>query len=188
MLHIFKIKKGIDYMADSKITVEHILEVNKELKTGASLSSLERSKMLGMSRKAYKNNALKLNYKFDADVNEFLFIGDNNLNVTTVTKDNTIINKRVNEEKKITKKEDTKYIELEQRIKALEDLVLHSNTTVNNNFIMDSRVSKDVLTRSIKVDKQIIRDFTNLCETKLAMYSKQDLISQALLEFTDKYK
>lgn len=187
MLYFLKNKKGFINMADSKITVNHILEVNKELKNGASLSSLERVKFLGMSRKAYKNNALKLNYKFDAGANQFLLI-DHNLNVTTVTKDNTVTNNRVSKEKKITKKEDTKYLELEQRIKALEDLVLHSNTIVSTNFVMDSRVTKDVLTRSIKVNKQIMNDFTELCETKLSMYSKQDLISQALLEFTIKYK
>lgn len=182
MLSIFNKKGVIKKMGNSKITIEDIEFVNTKLSEGASLNSLDKDRTLKMSRKAFKNNALKLSYIYDAELNKFIK-DENIVSNTTVTRSNkqVAIKKTDNKEDKIK--------ELENRIKALEDIVLLNNTNVTfNDFELDSRVlNNDIITRSIKVSKTAINAFNNVAENKLNMYSKQLLISQALLEFAEKY-
>ena len=68
--------------------------------------------------------------------------------------------------------------------------MLHNNTSVTpNQFILDSRtLSTDIKVRSFKVSEKALNEFIELAESKLNMYSKQNLFTQALLEFVDKYK
>lgn len=181
MLLKFK-KRGYKEMGNSKITIEDIEFVNMKLSEGASLNSLDKDRTLKMSRKAFKNNALKLSYIYDAELNKFIK-DENIVSNTTVTRSNkqVAIKKTDNKEDKIK--------ELENRIKALEDIVLLNNINVTfNDFELDSRVlNNDIITRSIKVSKTAINAFNNVAENKLNMYSKQLLMSQALLEFAEKY-
>ena len=178
MLSIFNKKGVIKKMGNSKITIEDIEFVNTKLSEGASLNSLDKDRTLKMSRKAFKNNALKLSYIYDAELNKFIK-DENIVSNTTVTRSN----------KQVANNKEDKIKELENRIKALEDIVLLNNTNVTfNDFELDSRVlNNDIITRSIKVSKTAINAFNNVAENKLNMYSKQLLISQALLEFAEKY-
>lgn len=146
-----------------------IEEVNQLLREGKSLNKL--SEFLGVQKNTIKNHYQKLGYQFDRAVNQF--VQNNN----SVTQSNT----------PVKQKKDMNYIELEQRIKALEDKIFSKNKT--SNFTLDSRVLRsDIKTRSIKISASAMQSFMNLAETKLNMYAKQDLLAMALLEFTDKYK
>ena len=188
MLLLNKIITGVKEMADCKITIEHIELANNALANGASLNKLDKTDTLaGLSRKAFKNNALKLGYIFNNDLNKFII--DSNLSNTTVT---PRANKAIAINK--DKKKADKMIEFEKRIEKLESIIetlmLQGNTKVTyNDFTLDSRVlNNDIMTRSIKVSKASMEAFSAVAEEKLSMYSKQDLISQALWEFVDKYK
>lgn len=163
-----------------KINIDDIKEVNRKLKEGESLNSLDKNGTLKMSRKAFKNNALKLGYFYNRELN--LFICDKNVTPVTQIK---------SKEKTPNADEKDKAIEdILERLKILEEKVLHNNTFVTpNQFILDSRtLSTDIKVRSFKVSEKALNGFIELAESKLNMYSKQNLFTQALLEFVDKYK
>lgn len=154
-------------------------EVNKLFQEGTSLNKL--AEILGVHKNTIKNHYQKLGYKYDRALHQFI---KNDGVTVSVTKSNTPL-----KQKKETNK-DMNYIELEKRVKALEDRFNALNPkTIESDFILDSRVLRtDIKTRSIKVSATAMEAFTTLAETKLSMYSKQDLLSQALIEFADKYK
>ncbi|EPB8257228.1 hypothetical protein ACRTGI_003054 [Clostridium perfringens] len=163
-----------------KINIDDIKEVNRKLKEGESLNSLDKNGTLKMSRKAFKNNAIKLGYFYNRELN--LFICDKNVTPVTQIK---------SKEKTTNAAEKDKAIEdILERLEILEEKVLHNNTSVTpNQFILDSRtLSTDIKVRSFKVSEKALNEFIELAENKLNMYSKQNLFTQALLEFVDKYK
>ncbi|MDM0987642.1 hypothetical protein [Clostridium perfringens] len=163
-----------------KINIDDIKEVNRKLKEGESLNSLDKNGTLKMSRKAFKNNAIKLGYFYNRELN--LFICDKNVTPVTQIK---------SKEKTPNADEKDKAIEdILERLEILEEKVLHNNTSVTpNQFILDSRtLSTDIKVRSFKVSEKALNEFIELAESKLNMYSKQNLFTQALLEFVDKYK
>ncbi|MDV4152730.1 hypothetical protein R0131_18025 [Clostridium sp. AL.422] len=178
-----------------------IIEVNELLKKGYSLNQLEKDKILECSRKAFKNRAAKINYQYDDNIKQFIKISNtisvtnsnsninSNTNSNSVTNSNTEVTLRKSKEAiiKNTKETDLILQSLEERIKALESIVLQNNTKVTpDTFTIE--LKKDIITRSIKVSKTIIDDFNNLAETKFSMYNKQDLLNKALTEFVEKYK
>lgn len=146
-----------------------ILDVIEKLNNGMSLNAL--SKEIGKDRKTLKRYYEGLGYTYVTELRNFV----KKKIEPSVTESNT---------------NDDKYKDLEQRLKALEDIVMQMQSkSPKSDFELDSRVLKnDIMIRSIKVSKNAMDAFTKVAENKLSMYSKQDLISQALLEFTDKYK
>ena len=169
-----------DMMAICKINIDDIREINKRLEEGESLNSLDKNGTLKMSRKAFKNNAIKLGYFYNRELN--LFVCDENVTPVTPIK---------SKEKTSNADEKDKVIkDILERLKILEEKVLHNNTSVTpNQFILDSRtLSTDIKVRSFKVSEKALNEFIELAESKLSMYSKQNLFTQALLEFVDKYK
>lgn len=75
------------------------------------------------------------------------------------------------------------------RLKILEDKVLQSVTSPSCTFILNEKLKDiEIVTRGIKVDKNALKEFDNLASTKLAQFTKQELLSQALLEFVARYK
>lgn len=145
-----------------------IVEVIEKMNTGMSLNQL--AKEVGKDRKTVKRYYENLGYTYVTEVRNFV----KNKNECNITISNT---------------NDNKYKDLEDRIKILEDIVLSNNTNATQNrFELDSRVLKnDIMTRSIKVSKSAMNTFNKVVERNLSMYTKQDLISMALLEFADKY-
>ena len=146
-----------------------ILEVIEKLNSGMSLNTL--AKEIGKDRKTVKKHYEKLGYSYVTELRNFV----KNKVESNVTESNT---------------DDDKYKALEERLKNLEDTVKQMQSKpFKNDFELDSRVlNNDIMTRSIKVSKASMEAFSAVAEKKLSMYSKQDLISQALWEFVDKYK
>lgn len=183
LLKVLLKNRGVDFVNEDKI-----IEVNKLLLEGYSLNKLEKNNVLECSRKAFKNRAAKLNYNYNDEIKQFVKIDDINNITNSVTNNNTKVISRKSQEKIVKSKEKDLTLEaLEERVKILEDLVLHNNTKVTlNNFSIE--LKKDIITRSIKVSKSVMKSFTDLAESKFNMYNKQDLLSKALLEFVEKYK
>ena len=188
LLRLFRKEKGVLEMNEEKI-----FEINKLLATGSSLNQLDKNGILECSRKAFKNRALKIGYSYDDSLKQFVYDG-------TVTPNNTDVTPRKSAAKNI-KSRDSKKADnnqelllnidaLEKRLKDLEDLVLHNNTAVTqDNVISLNPLAKgEVVTRSIKATKEALDAFNNIAEDKLSLYPKQQLFSQALLEFAEKYK
>ena len=80
--------------------------------------------------------------------------------------------------------------ELDNRLKKIEELVLQGAVAVTKeNLEIDKDILNDeIVSRTFKVSKNALNQFDDICKTKLAAYSKKDLLSQATKEFTDKYK
>lgn len=171
------IKLGGDTMSDKiTLTPDKIAEVNALLLQGYSLTKLEKeNKLCGYSRRAFSRRAEKLGYEFDKTSNQLVQhqATSNNTSEVNVSPTNN---------------DDSKYAELDKRLKKIEDLIL-SNNNIPMNFELDESLKEcDIITRSFKVNPATVEKFNSIAETKLAMYTKQQLLSQALLEFYNKYK
>lgn len=157
-------------------------EVNKRFSEGLSLNKL--SEELGRHKATIKAHYLKLGYKYNKTVHQFVEVESDTEPTTPTTVNNDV------EVNSSTNTSIDNYDALEKRMKALEKRMdVLSKQSIRSDFTLDSRVlNNDIMTRSIKVSESIMNSFTRLCESKYNMYSKQDLISMALLEFLDKYK
>lgn len=189
MLHrLFKREKGVLNMNEKKL-----FEINELLATGSSLNQLDKNGTLECSRKAFKNRAAKLGYIYDDNVKQFVHNGAVTLNNTDVTPRKSApksIKQKILKENYSNKELLLKINALEKRLNDLENLVLHNNTAVTqDNVIALNELAKgEVVTRSIKATKESLDAFNTVAENKLSLYPKQQLFSQALLEFAEKYK
>lgn len=170
---------------------EKIFEVNQLLSDGASLNQLDKNGQLGCSRKAFKNRALKIGYIYNDTLKQFVKNDTVTLNNTDVTHKKSIpknIKIKPSQEDN-SKKLLLKLNDLEKRLKYLEDLVLQNNTLVTHDtaLVLNPLVKGEVITRSIKASKEALDAFNKVAEGKLSLYQKQQLFSQALLEFSEKY-
>lgn len=79
---------------------------------------------------------------------------------------------------------------LEEEIKLLKYRLDKLENKEKEDFKLDERVYiDDIVSRSYRFHKTAIDSFNEVIKTdKLKIYSVQDLISQALWEFADKYK
>lgn len=158
------------------LTPDKIAEVNTLLLQGYSLTKLEKqNKLYGYSRRAFSRRAEKIGYEFDKASNQLVQHKEtsNNTSEVNISSSNST---------------DSRFAALEQRIKKIEDLILFNNT-IPCNFKLDESLKEcDIITRSFKVNPDVVAKFNSIAETKLAMYTKQQLLSQALLDFYNKYK
>lgn len=81
-------------------------------------------------------------------------------------------------------------MELEEEIRLLKDRLDKLEARKKEDFKLDERVYiDDIITRSYRFHKTAIDSFNDIIKTdKLKIYNVQDLISQALWEFAEKYK
>lgn len=170
-------------MNNINITADVIANVNRLLAEGKSLNQLDKTDaLLNLSRKAFRNRAMKENYFFNQDKRQFELKNKNleiTSNNTAISSDNT--EKTQNNTDKIIK-------DLLQRIKKIESIIFNSNTHISN-FKLDNRVNDiEIITRSFRVSPEAVEAFNKVCENKLYRYQKQQLLSQALYEFADRYK
>lgn len=174
--------------------IEQIHFINKKLKEGYSLTRLDNENIIS-SRKTISNRFKKAGYELNKESNQY----ENTIEIVEL------------EEKKITTKD--KLIQESSNIvvrgdlvnnKALEQLILNyadMNDKLNevykwyqessNNVVIEDKLEigdfeGKVVTRSYKIYEPIQKEFAEYCSS--SKYRVQDLISQALKEFLDKYK
>ena len=125
-------------MDNINVTADVIANVNRLLAEGKSLNQLDKTDaLLKLSRKAFRNRAMKENYFFNQDKRQFELKNkdiDITSNNTTLTLDN--IQKTQNNTDKMIK-------DLLQRIKKIESIVFNSNTHISN-FKLDNRVNDNI--------------------------------------------
>ena len=171
-------------MDNINVTSNVIANVNRLLAQGKSLNQLDKTDaLLGLSRKAFRNRAMKANYIFNQDSRQFE-LKNKDIEITpnsTHISSNNTKETQDNIDKEIIK-------ELLQRIEKLESIVLNPDNPVSN-FKLDDRVKDiNIVTRSFRVAPGAVEAFNKVCEDKLYRYQKQQLLSQALYEFADRYK
>lgn len=167
-------------------TIEDINIINKLLSEGETLESIGKKEDFPATR-TIQRHIKKLGFQFERKLgiivpNEVL---KDNIVTAPIKKESSPKKVIESNTKNNTNVTSIELSEIIKRIEVLESLMLHNNTNVTPVNI-ESRT--DIITRSIKVSKEIMSEFTKLCETEFPMYSKQDIISTALLEFIQKHK
>ena len=164
--------------------------INKKLSEGLTVTQVRTE--LGMSDKTFRKKIKELGYKYNNksknytkvtevvnyQSSEIVAQGENYNNNQLVVSNaeyekfiNTLNNINVMNEKL---EEVYKWYELQNNV--IEKATL--NIEPNNN---------DTVTRSFKVYEDVYKEFTQLCKNN-STYKVQDLLSQALKEFCNKYK
>lgn len=98
---------------------------------------------------------------------------------------------RERKDSKVTfeKNEVIKY--LQENYHAIKRLIDRELKTESDNvLVLSSKVvqfSSEYVVRNTKVTKTVNDEFTKLCEEKFSFLKLQDLLAQAMLEFTEKY-
>lgn len=174
--------------------LEQIDFINKKLKEGYSLSKLDNENIIS-SRKTISNRFKKVGYELNKESNQY---------------ENTIEIVKSDEKEIITtntqKQESSNIVVLGDQVnnKALEQLILNytdMNDKLNavykwyqessNNVVIEDKLEIDdfegnVVVRSYKLYEPIQKEFAEFCSS--SKFRVQDILSQALKEFLEKYK
>lgn len=189
--------------------IEQIHFINKKLKEGYSLSKLDKENIIS-SRKTIANRFKKIGYELNKESNQYESIievveGDKSDNKEHIPKSsNKVVQGNELENKEPISKSSNKVARGYQADnKLLEEIILNytdmnnkldevynwylksSDEVVNDNLKIHDFDGK-VVTRSYKIYEPIQKEFAEYCSS--SKYRVQDLISQALKEFLEKYR
>lgn len=182
------------YTLDELEIMDQIKFINKKLKEGYSLSKLDRDNIIS-SRKTVSNRFKKLGYELNKETNQY----ESTIEIVK-SKDFGIVNENTK------KQESSNIVVLGDRVnnRDLEDLVLNYNEIneklnevykwyqeSSGNVVIENKLDIDdfdgkVVVRSYKLYEPIQKEFAEFCAS--SKYRVQDILSQALKEFLDKYK
>ena len=174
--------------------MDQIEFVNKKLKEGYSLSRLDNENIIS-SRKTVSKRFKKVGYELNKESNQY----ENTIEIVK-TEDKKIITTN------IEKQESSNLVVLGDQVnnKVLEELILNytdMNNKLNevykwyqessNNVVIKDKLEIDdfegrVVVRSYKLYEPIQKEFAEFCAS--SKYRVQDILSQALKEFLNKYK
>ena len=175
--------------------MEQIDFINKKLKEGYSLTRLDQENIIS-SRKTISNRFKKAGYELNKDTNQYEHIVDV-VEIVNAADEVAITSEPIQESSNFVVRGDL------VNNKALEELILNysdmssrldevykwyqesSNKVVTGDLTIDNFEGK-VVTRSYKIYESIQKEFAEYCAS--SKYRVQDLISQAIKEFLDKYK
>lgn len=189
--------------------IEQIHFINKKLKEGYSLSKLDKENIIS-SRKTISNRFKKIGYELNKNTNQYESIievveGDKSENKEPIPKSsNKVVQGGTSKNKEpISKSSNKVALGTAVNNKLLEEIILNytdmnnkldevyswylesSNEVVNDNLKIND-FEGEVVTRSYKIYEPIQKEFAEYCSS--SKYRVQDLISQALKEFLEKYR
>ena len=165
-----KNKVNVDVDLINKINSELAKEDKKE-----SLNTLESSGALGCSRKTFVKKAKELGYSLDRNTNQFVKVSSD---VTLSVADDEQVTRRITPSVTIE--------ELDKRLKIVEEM-LSSNTNITLAECEHVPVNK-IVTRSVKVDGDVMKEFATLVKEQFPQYNQQDILTHLLKQFINQYK
>ncbi|MDU4832652.1 MAG: hypothetical protein E6X52_08995 [Actinomyces sp.] len=174
--------------------LEQIDFINKKLKEGYSLSKLDNENIIS-SRKTISNRFKKVGYELNKESNQY----ENTIEIVEPEEKEIVA-------KDIEKQESSNLVVQGEQVnnKALEQLILNyadMNDKLNevykwyqessNNVVIEDKLEIDdfegnVVVRSYKLYEPIQKEFAEFCSS--SKFRVQDILSQALKEFLEKYK
>lgn len=174
--------------------MDQIEFVNKKLKEGYSLSKLDRDNIIS-SRKTISDRFKKVGYELNKETNQY----ENTIEIAKPEAKEVIT-------KDVQKQESSNLVVRGNQVnnKVLEQLMLNYNDMNNklnevykwyqessNNVVIEDKLEIDdfegkIVVRSYKLYEPIQKEFAEFCAS--SKYRVQDILSQALKEFLDKYK
>lgn len=173
--------------------MDQIEFVNEKLKEGYSLSRLDNDNIIS-SRKTISNRFKKVGYELNKESNQY----ENTIEIVRPEEEIITTNTQKQESSNIVVRGD------QVNNKALEQLIINyadMNDKLNevykwyqkssNNVVIEDKLEIDdfegeVVVRSYKLYEPIQKEFAEFCSS--SKYRVQDILSQALKEFLDKYK
>ena len=157
------------------VDVDLINKINIELNKGESLNTLESSGALGCVRKTFVKKAKELGYKLDRNINQFVKVTSD---VTSSVADDEQVTLQITPSVTIE--------ELDRRLKIVEEM-LSSNTNITLAECEHVPANK-IVTRSVKVNGDVMKEFAILVKEQFPQYNQQDILTYILKQFINQYK
>ena len=183
-----------NYVLNALDIMDQIEFINKKLKEGYSLSKLDRDNIIS-SRKTISNRFKKVGYELNKETNQY----ENTIEIVKpeakeiITKDvqkqessnNVVRGNQVNN--KVLEQLMLNYADMNEKLNEVYNWYQESS----NNVVIEDKLEIDdfegkIVVRSYKLYEPIQKEFAEFCAG--SKYRVQDILSQALKEFLDKYK
>ena len=182
--------RRIDF--DKLEVIDQIEYINKELNKNNTLTSI--CKSIGIGRSTIRDRFKKIGYEYNKITNQYESIVEivesksvENVEIEPITQrsskkvvraDNEILTNIINN--------------YEDNLSKLNELYSWYELQINNNVVDTKKLiisdfDDKIVVRSYKLYESIQKDFTAFCKRN-NKYKVQDILSQALKEFLDKYK
>ena len=183
--------RRIDF--DKLEEIDQIEYINKELLKGNTLTSI--CENIPVSRSAIRNRFRKIGYEYNKLNNQYESIVEiveaesvENVEIKPMTQQSS---------KKVVGADNEILINIinnyEDNLSKLNELYSWYELQINNDNVVDTEklsiedFEGEIVVRSYKLYESIQKDFTEFCKRN-NKYKVQDILSQALKEFLDKYK
>lgn len=189
--------------------IEQIHFINEKLKEGYSLSRLDKENIIS-SRKTISNRFKKIGYELNKDTNQYESIisivegdksedkepilessnkvvqGNESKNKESISKSSNKVVRGDQANNKLLEEIILNYADMNDKLEEVYNWYLKSSDKVVSDDLKIHDFEGEVVTRSYKIYEPIQKEFAEYCSS--SKYRVQDLISQALKEFLEKYR
>ena len=170
--------------------MEQIHFINEKLKEGYSLSRLDKENIIS-SRKTISNRFKKIGYELNKDTNQYESIisvveGDKSEDKETILESSNKVVRGNQANNKLLEEIILNYADMNDKLEEVYNWYLKSSDKVVSDDLKIHDFEGEVVTRSYKIYEPIQKEFAEYCSS--SKYRVQDLISQALKEFLEKYR
>lgn len=170
--------------------IEQIHFINEKLKEGYSLSRLDKENIIS-SRKTISNRFKKIGYELNKDTNQYESIisiveGDKSEGKEPILESSNKVVRGDQANNKLLEEIILNYADMNDKLEEVYNWYLKSSDKVVSDDLKIHDFEGEVVTRSYKIYEPIQKEFAEYCSS--SKYRVQDLISQALKEFLEKYR
>lgn len=170
--------------------MEQIHFINERLKEGYSLSRLDKENIIS-SRKTISNRFKKIGYELNKDTNQYESIisvveGDKSDDKEPILESSNKVVRGYQANNKLLEEIILNYADMNDKLEEVYKWYLKSSDKVVSDDLKIHDFEGEVVTRSYKIYEPIQKEFAEYCSS--SKYRVQDLISQALKEFLEKYR
>lgn len=189
--------------------IEQIHFINEKLKEGYSLSRLDKENIIS-SRKTISNRFKKIGYELNKDTNQYESIisivegdksedkepilessnkvvqGNESKNKESISKSSNKVVRGDQANNKLLEEIILNYADMNDKLEEVYNWYLKSSDKVVSDDLKIHDFEGEVVTRSYKIYEPIQKEFAEYCSS--SKYRVQDLISQALKDFLEKYR
>ena len=189
--------------------IEQIHFINEKLKEGYSLSRLDKENIIS-SRKTISNRFKKIGYELNKDTNQYESIisivegdksedkepilessnkvvqGNESKNKESISKSSNKVVRGDQANNKLLEEIILNYADMNDKLEEVYNWYLKSSDKVVSDDLKMHDFEGEVVTRSYKIYEPIQKEFAEYCSS--SKYRVQDLISQALKDFLEKYR
>ena len=188
---VYNVFEGGDVMNLNDLDIiEQIHFINEKLKEGYSLSRLDKENIIS-SRKTISNRFKKIGYELNKDTNQYESIisiveGDKSEDKEPILESSNKVVRGDQANNKLLEEIILNYADMNDKLEEVYNWYLKSSDKVVSDDLKIHDFEGEVVTRSYKIYEPIQKEFAEYCSS--SKYRVQDLISQALKEFLEKYR